>query len=172
MTAPDDDVTNLVPEPAGSPVFVDASGRRARRIERFAALVVLACMGYGLALLIAAVTGVPIQGAIVPYPALGTSPHTSHPAPSPTPPPSGVNGAVLSNSTPSATPPPNATNPVPGSGATPTPAPTASATRTVHPTGRPTATPTHGKTSSAPGITHRPTARPTVANTHSSAVHP
>lgn len=175
MSTPDDELSSLTPEPAGPPVFVDATGRRARRIERLAALVVLACLGYGLALLIAAVTGVPIDGAIVPYPDLGSSPHASHPAPPPSQVPSAVTGAALTHA-PTATVTPS---PTVGATARPTAAATRRAVPTksvTHGTGRPTptatATPTHGKSTAAPGVTHRPTAKPTTANTHSPVAHP
>lgn len=173
MSATSDDAASVEPEAAGSPVFVDASGRRARRIERLAALVVLICMGYGLALLIAAVTGVPIQGAVVPYPDLGSSPHSSAPARAPNGPTS-VNGSNVPSGSPTASPTPAATpsaSPV-GSHPTVTTTPTARPTRTTRPTGKPTATATHGSSASAPGATHRPTARPTVAHTHSAPRHP
>lgn len=173
METPHDQLASETVEDTGPPVFVDATGRRARRIERLAALVVLACLGYGLALLIAAVTGVPIDGAIVPYPDLGASPHASHPAPSQVP--SVVNGAAQTHR-PSAT-----VTPSPSAGATAHPAagttssavPTKAATHpTGHPTSTSTATPTHGNSTAAPGATHRPTAKPTVAHTPTRPAHP
>lgn len=180
-TSTDATSTALIPEPGGSPVFVDASGRRARRIERLAAVVVLACIGYGVALLIAAATGVPIQGAIVPYPDLGASSKASEPEQVTPQPSGGIGGALIATPT-TATAKPTAT---------PTAAASARATAgaigitsashaSSHPTARhsatatasATATSTRGKSASAPGSTHRPTTKPSVSNTHSPAVHP
>ena len=163
------------PEPARVPVFVDATGRRAAHIRRLATLVVLGCLGYGMALLIAALTGVPIEGAIVPYPAIGAHPHSNRPADSPGVGPSGgsaTSGPTTSTSrSASATPLPASARP--SAHATPTPSahPTAAATAT-HPTTSATATPTHGKSTSAPGATRRPTSRPTAVSTHSRLLRP
>ena len=163
-----DDASVEEPEPFGAPVFVDASGRRARRVERFAALVVLAAMGYGLALLIAALTGVPIDGAIVPYPDLGSTTPSHHPAGGPASVPTGVSTGSPGTTVPTASATPSATA---TKHATPSAKPTANPT---HPSGRPTATatPAHGKSTSAPGVTRRPTAKPTVANTGHGRVQP
>lgn len=158
----------LSPEPVSVPVFVDATGRRARRIERIAALVVLACMGYGLSLLIAALTGVPIDGAIVPYPDLGSTTHANHPSNAPSQNPTGAISPAPSASAVATSSPSSAAT------SHPTATPTAATThRTGRPTATATATPTHGKTTSAPGVTHRPTARPTVAATgHGRVIRP
>lgn len=148
------------PDPTGAPVFVDASGRRARRIRRLAAIIVLGCLGYGMALLIAALTGVPIEGAIVPYPAIGGHQHSDRPAVGPTnqPTPTGTSEQPSGDATPSAT--------LASASAIPTaahttgrPSATTTAART---TGQPTATATatRGKSTTAPGVTHKPTTRP------------
>ena len=174
------------PQTARPAVFVDASGRRARRVERLGALVVLACTGYGLVMLVAAATGVPIRGAIVPYPALGATAHLSRPAQPRIPAPAVNHNAVVAAETRtpgplapggavSANPRRVATSSVAASAAQRTQGATG---RTTSPTGaiRPTSGPTgtsspsaRGSATSAPGAIYRPTARPTMANTHSSA---
>jgi len=161
------------PDPAGAPVFVDASGRRARRIRRLATIVVLGCLGYGMALLIAALTGVPIEGAIVPFPAIGAHAHSDRPADNPTSQPTGPGLIAPASGGASPSAGPGLPRRRPSKRATPTRA--ATTTTTAHPTGSPTttATPTHGKTTSAPGVTRRPTSQPTVAATsHGRALRP
>lgn len=168
----DDPITPAAP---GAAVFVDNSGQRATRIRRTAAFLVLLCLAYGAALLIAALTGVPIQGAIVPYPALGSSTHSTHsnksPQHTPTQPGAGSTSSTafapaISNTTPSGIAPhATATKSAHGNhSSTPTAASTPSAGATT-----PTATPTkaRGKSSTAPGATNRPTSRPSsTATTH------
>ena len=72
MTA--DDLKDLMPEGGDPAVFVDASGRRAVLIRRVVGIVMLGCLAYGGLLLVAALSGVPIQGVIVPYPNVGGAP--------------------------------------------------------------------------------------------------
>ena len=180
------DMSISAPETARPPVFVDVSGRRARRVERLGALVVLACTGYGLVMLIAAATGVPIRGAIVPYPAVGTSAHLSRPALPLIPAPAVNHTAAVTAGTPTSQPlaPRGAVSANPRRVATPsvtastvqraqgTTGRTTRPTGATHPNSDPTGTSSpsaRGKATSAPGAIYRPTARPTSANTHSSA---
>lgn len=163
-----DDLTDLMPEGGDPAVFVDASGRRAVLIRRAVGIAMLGCLAYGGLLLVAALSGVPIQGAIVPYPNVGHAPShgSSHDAGRtqvvPGAPASTRSGQVVVSrlgndatpgpavgapSAPSAQPTPPA-----ASGA---PLPTSAATLAAH-----TST---GKAATAPGATNRPTSRPTQA---------
>lgn len=158
---------------SGTAVFVDGSGRRATFIRRAAAILVVICLAYGGALLIAALTGVPIRGAFLPYPALDATTHAVHPNKTPhrTPgagPTSGSGAAVApSNGTTSSTSRPAAVA-TPSSAATRPGLPSASATPTagaINPTA--TATKSRGQSTSAPGASNRPTSHPSkTATTH------
>ncbi|MFI8826533.1 hypothetical protein [Streptomyces sp. NPDC053431] len=146
------------PEP--SPVFVDTSGRRQRRLRRWGYLLVVPAVGY-VALLVSALLGGPtVQAPFLPS---ARAPQTPAPGPAPTSADatrSATSGAPRPDSTTggdtAASPTPGATTPAAGRASTTPPAsgrttaPTATAGATSKPTppgagaGKPTAPPGQG----------------------------
>lgn len=174
------------------PVFVDASGHRAKRVQQLGVLVVLLSMTYGVALAVAAATGVQIGGAIVPYPALGPTAQVKQTASVPGPPtltetksgpqslgatpPTGASAlqsksrASAMVSRPVAPAARSAAPRVVASRAVVTPSrPVDSTTATSSPipvpTASPSATPNRGNSSTAPVPVNRPTSLPTHSTT-------
>jgi hypothetical protein len=140
---------------AAAPVFVDASGRRQRRVRRFGRFLVIPAAGYVALLLSAALGGPSVPAPYLPLPETG-----DHGGGVPGPAPSGASGAPRApgdtrvtpgtpgpGSTPSATATPTAGSPAPA--LSPTAAPPVKATAT--------ATASHGRgtaTRTAPTPTH------------------
>ncbi|MFC8509830.1 hypothetical protein ACFU3J_23485 [Streptomyces sp. NPDC057411] len=139
----------------GSPVFVDTSGRRQRRVRRWGCLLVVPAVGY-VALLVSALLGGPtVQAPFLPS---ARAPQTTAPHPTPTggadssAPSRGMSASSAPHRGPSSTPEATASR---TSGATPSAAGSATSTRptpdrtTGAATGRPT--PATGKPTSRPG---------------------
>lgn len=161
---------DALPGSAPSPVFVDRSGRRQRRVRRLGRLLVVPAGAY-VVLLISTLLGGPtvrsplLPAAQAPHPAEASPPAPGPSAPAvPTRAPSSARPDARSVSpdarTVSATgvKPAQGNSPLPGTtpGGAPT-APTASAGPNASPTVSAT---THGHSGSAPGQSGKPTTRP------------
>lgn len=140
-----------------SPVFVDTSGRRQRRVRRWGYLLVVPAVGY-VALLVSALLGGPTVQA--PFLPAARPPQTEAPSATPSP---ASDSAAPGGETASSTPRTGHST-APGSA---TASPTPSATPTVHgsaPATRPapaqTTAPATGKPTSQSPSTGKPTARP------------
>ncbi|MFG3348301.1 hypothetical protein ACGF1Z_24980 [Streptomyces sp. NPDC048018] len=133
----------MPPEP--SPVFVDSSGHRQRRVRRWGRLLVVPAIAY-VALLVSALLG----GPTVQAPFLPSAPAPRTPAPGPAPTdaaapsrPSDADPSSRPDATPTATriaagPASGATDPSAGPARTTRPAPAGSTGPTAGPTTRPT----------------------------------
>ncbi|MFF3600264.1 RodZ family helix-turn-helix domain-containing protein [Kitasatospora indigofera] len=149
-------------EPA--PVFVDASGRRQRRVRRFGRLLVVPAVGYVILLVSTLLGGPTVQSPFLPSAQAPRPPVSTPPAAPTTASPTAEARA--------------STGPAPGKAAAPAgrtvPAPTATAPETA-PAGAsvapattapgnsdslPTGAAGHGKPTSAPGRSGKPTAKP------------
>jgi hypothetical protein len=144
-----------------SPVFVDASGLRQRRIRRAGAWLAVPVVGY-LVLLGSSLLGGPrVDTPLIPLPEAGKHQPGPRVTPGParaaeTPKPSETSRTSTEpTTTPSSdkTVQPVTARPTPS--ATTTPQPTASVTPTITP-GPPTNTPGHGKPTAPPGRTKSP----------------
>ncbi|MFK4084772.1 hypothetical protein ACI2LF_11720 [Kribbella sp. NPDC020789] len=161
----------MKPLSARSPVFVDSSGHRHRRIRRLGAVVAIPVVGYVVLLVSSLLGGPRVDTPLIPLPEAGRQ----HPAPrvtpssAPTTTPSKPTATEKATAGPATVRPVGATTSVPASArptapasSAPTTTPATSAptvTPTVAPTitpGPPTTTPRHGKPSAPPGRTKTP----------------
>ncbi|MFC7596947.1 hypothetical protein ACFQU3_16640 [Terrabacter sp. GCM10028922] len=156
--------------PGSSPVFLDLTGRRLRRVRLLGASIALVVIGYVGLLLSAALGGPTIDAPFLPRPAAPTHglaklpPTAVNRAVVPSSgdhAPAGTGGAVPVRAT-SAEPPRTPSAPVPSSTGTPVPAatvtarPTAAKPTTAKPLTVPAST-RRASTPTAPGLTQRPT---------------
>jgi hypothetical protein len=143
---------------ADSPVFVDASGRRQRRVRRFGWVLVVPAVAYVLLLVSTLLGGPTVRSPLLPAPpppAVESVAPVAEPGPeSPSPEAGGTPSKARTG--PAATP-----SAVGGRAATASssaaPAPSSPATAVPAPS---TAAGSHGKPSSAPGQSGKATARP------------
>lgn len=77
--------TDTVAPPAGSPVFVDATGRRARRIRRIAVGLAIGVCGYGVVVVISLLGGPVPPNVLLPLPGVANGPAAAQTATSATP---------------------------------------------------------------------------------------
>ncbi|MFC9689331.1 hypothetical protein ACFTSF_12370 [Kribbella sp. NPDC056951] len=154
----------MKPLSARSPVFVDSSGHRRRRIRRLGVVFAVPVVGY-VVLLVSSVLGGPqVDTPWIPLPEAGRRPpaprvtpevqratETPRPTKSATNGPGSVRPVVAPTTVPVATPSAQPT----ATPATVTPSTPSTATPTVTP-GKPTKTPGHGKPTAPPGRTKSP----------------
>jgi hypothetical protein len=168
---------------AARPVFVDASGRRQRRVRRLGLLLAVPAACY-IAVLLSAVLGGPrVDASFLPLPKArqhGSAGTVAPSAPARAPHSTAGGGAAAPGTGPGTSATRSGAGTQPGSGPAPTqpaagttPAPAlAPASSAAQPTVTAAATPTHGKSThtatpgassnatSAPGTTRKPTTRP------------
>lgn len=157
------------PLPVKTPVFVDHSGHRHRRIRRLGAVLAVPVVGYVVLLVSSVVGGPRVDTPLIPLPEAGRqhpAPRVTHAPATESPKPSepektessvrpvAQTSAPETTSKPSERPTPAPSSPT-ATPSTPTVAPTSATTPTITP-GPPTTNPGHGKPTAPPGRTKSP----------------
>ncbi|TDU89125.1 hypothetical protein EV138_2680 [Kribbella voronezhensis] len=148
---------------ARSPVFVDSTGRRHRRIRRTGAWLAVPAAGYVILLVSSLLGGPRVDTPLIPLPEAGKhqpEKRVTRPAATATttPKPGEPTRSTEPTSTPTSADRPTESAPTTQPTATPSvtePTPTSSATPTITP-GPPMTTPRHGKPTAPPGRTKSP----------------